>query len=324
MDVWVPKVVAIAIGVPGWGVYRSIFIGLVVAVIVDPISADLSTVGMGAARGVIAVGVVGYVPLGHLALHPASVRVPKVIPIPIGVPGWGVHCRIFIGLVVAVIVESISADLGAAGMGGVGGVVAVVCIQDIVVWGRTAHLDGTRVTIGVPIGIGVPHRRIQRLCLVGCLVAVVVHRVTDLDAVRVDGSVGVVAVVSADDLGVMSIPIDIGHVLPGAVVVDAVIGGVYCRRADGLVVVVAVVSADDLGVMSIPIDIGHVLPGAVVVDAVIGGVCYRRVDGFVVVVAVVPTIFRAGEAIVICIGKCVGSLGKFIIGDHLACAKGGK
>ena len=313
---------------------------------------------VGGRVAVVAVGVVGDVAGGLVAVDVGDGGVAEGVTVGVGVPGADVDGVVLVGGAIAVVVDEV-ALLEGVGVDVGGGVVAVACDLRVPGGQRAGLLGGAAVTPGVAVEVDVVG---GGHVLVDAAVAVVVDLVADLEVAREGLVRGVVAV-----LVVLDVPGGLGagvhRVLGVAVAVDIGVGVV--RGAHVLVdlaVAVVVDEVADLGVARVGLDVavvavvavGHVPGGglagllgvvgvaeAVAVRvAVVGGgdllvdeavtvvvdvvadLGRTRVDGRVVVVAVV----FLGEAVLVVVDDVVAGVdvADGIVGVVLVVAGTGK
>jgi hypothetical protein len=169
-----------------------------IAVVVDRV-ADFLGVGVDGRNAVVAVGRVGHVARGLVALVARLGRVTVAVGIDVGIPAVAVE-QIFVlpvGETVTVVVELVADFLG-VGVDVRVGVVAVLVVVDVARGLRTGVDRGADVTVAVGVGVVVPdvgRTGVEiRVGIVGEAIAVVVDHVADLVGVRVDVRIGIVAV----------------------------------------------------------------------------------------------------------------------------------
>ena len=147
---------------------------------------------------------------GLIAGHLADRRVAEAVVVPVEVPGRRVQRARSVRHAIAVVVLAV-ADLRGGGVHVVVAIVAVSALghRERVLLALTGLVDGGVVPEAVPVQVpevGGEH------ALVHVTVAVVVQVVADLDGVSVDRGFVVVAVQASEELVVLAVAVEVGHV----------------------------------------------------------------------------------------------------------------
>ena len=160
--------------------------------------ADLRGSGVAGVVGVVAVSRALDVASGLLALPNLVAQVAITVSVVVRVPDRGIH-RILVLDAVTVVVQTVT-DLGGTRVDVIVQVVAVGRVADVAGRLRAGVHVGRALAVAVTVSVAVPGGGVACISSVHGSVAVVVVAVADFLGVRVDGGLGVVAVVVVGDL----------------------------------------------------------------------------------------------------------------------------